>query len=125
MLNVRLYRIAWIVAAVGILLVLLTLQTPVIAPEPVVPPAINGVAVANVTSELEAVAPTRAPGSAGDQAAASWVQQQFLDISGSRNPVTSAASVGEQQFVARWRGRLIQGTNEPCGSSSPDVGVEL
>jgi hypothetical protein len=111
MLNVRLYRIAWIVAIVGILLVLLTLQTPTTAPEPVVPSAINGVAVANVTSELEATAPTRAPGSAGDQAAAAWVRQQFLDISGSRNPVMSAASVGEQEFVARWRGRLVQGTN--------------
>jgi len=111
MLNVRLYRIAWIIAVIGILLVLLTLEQPGAVPQPVVPPAMTGVTVASATAQVAAVAPTRVPGSAGDQEVASWVQKQFTAISGSRNPVVSGASVGEQSFVARWRGRLIQGTN--------------
>ncbi len=111
MLNVRVYRIAWILAIVGILLVLLTLKSPGVVPSPAVPPAINGVAIVNATATVDALAPTRAPGSAGDQAVAAWVQQQFLASSGSQSSVTGAARVGEQDFAARWQGRLIHGTN--------------
>ena len=81
-------------------------------PPPAVPPAINGAAIVNATETVQALAPTRAPGSAGDQAVAAWVQQQFIASSGAQSSVTGgAARVGQQQFVARWRGRLIHGTN--------------
>ncbi len=111
MLNVRLYRGTWIAAVIGILSVLLTLQNPGAVPQPVVPPAISGVAVSSATAQVEALAVTRAPGSAGDRAVAGWVHQQFVGISGSQNPVTSTSYVGQQSFAARWRGRLIHGTN--------------
>ncbi len=112
MLNVRMYRIAWLLAIVGILLVLLTLKSPGAVPPPAVPPAINPAAIANATSTVESIAPTRAPGSAGDEAVGAWVQQQFIASSGNQNAVTrGAARVGQQQFVARWRGRLIHGTD--------------
>ena len=111
MLNVRTYRIAWILAIAGILLVLLTLKSPGAVPPPAVPPAINAVAIVNATATVDALAPTRAPGSSGDQAVAAWVQQQFVASSGSQSSVTGVARVGQQEFVARWRGRLIHGTN--------------
>lgn len=111
MVNVRLYRIAWIVAVVGTLMLLLTLGSPGTIPEPAVPPALSGVAVADATAQVQAISPTRAPGSAGDAAVGAWVDQQFATIAQSRNPVSSGATVGTQAFVARWRGRLIHGTN--------------
>jgi len=110
-LNVRLYRIVWAISAVGILLVLLTLQAPQTIPAPQVPPALNGTAISTATESLQAIAPTRVPGSSGDQAAAAWVEQQFIAISGTHNSVIGNATVGHQDFVARWRGRLIHGTN--------------
>ncbi len=112
MLNVRMYRIAWLLAVVGILVVLLTLTSPASVPSPAVPPAISGAAIVNATDTVAALAPTRPPGSAGDEAVAAWVQQQFIESSGAGNSVTGgAAQVGQQQFVARWRGRLIYVTN--------------
>ena len=112
MLNVRIYRIAWLLAIVGVLAVLLTLSSPGAVPQPAVPPAINAAAIASATDAVQALAPTRPPGSAGDQAVAAWVQHQFIAGSSDQSPVTGgAARVGEQSFVARWRGRLIHGTN--------------
>lgn len=106
------YRIAWVLAIAGILVVLLTLKSPASVPAPAVPPAISGPAIVSATSTVQALAPTRAPGSAGDEAVAAWVQQQFIASSATGAPVTGgAARVGEQQFVARWRGRLIHATN--------------
>jgi hypothetical protein len=111
-LNVRLYRIAWLLAIVGILLVLLNLKSPAAVPPPAVPPAISAAAIVNATNTVQSLAPTRAPGSAGDEAVAGWVQQQFIASSGAQGSVTGgAARVGQQTFVARWRGRLIHGTN--------------
>ena len=111
MLNVRLYRIAWLAAAVGILLTLLTLQGPSSVPAPTVPPAINGSAIATATATVQSLGPTRAPGSAGDEAVGMWVRGQFVAIAGSHNSVIGRAAVGDEQFVARWRGRLIHGHN--------------
>lgn len=111
MLNVRLYRLAWVIAVVGILLILLTLQAPATVPPPTVPPAITGAAIATSTSTVQTLGRTRVPGSAGDQAVAAWVRQQFLAILGSHNAVVGNATVGGQQFAARWRGRLVRGSN--------------
>ena len=59
MLNVRMYRIAWLLAIVGILLVLLTLNGPGAVPQPVVPPAINAAAIdAFHSMELSAASPS-------------------------------------------------------------------
>jgi hypothetical protein len=111
MLNVRLYRLAWVVAAVGILLLLLTLQAPASVPAPPVPPAITGAAIDTATQTVQTLGPTRAPGSAGDRAVAAWVHQQFTAMTGIHNAVIGRATVGGQSFVARWRGRLVHGTN--------------
>ena len=99
-LNVRLYRLAWVVAVVGILLILLTLQAPATVPPPTVPPAISGSAIATATATVQTLGPTRAPGSAGDQAVAGWVRAQFLAILGSHSAWSATPRSAVERFVA-------------------------
>ncbi len=111
MLNRRVYRIGWLISIVGVIIVLLTLQSPGGLPQPAVPPAVNGAVVVTTSQQLVAVAPNRLPGSTGDVRAGAWVAQQFVAISGSALAASGRPHVMQQPFLARWRDRLIAGNN--------------
>lgn len=69
-------------AAVALLVALLTLDSPGGVPEPPLPPAFDAVAARVVAADLAAVAPERTPGSAGDVAAANWVAARLGEVPG-------------------------------------------
>lgn len=101
MLNARLYRTAWLVAAVAVVVALLTLQPRAVAPEPEVPPAVDGGHVRELADTLSGIAPSRPPGaSVTEDRAARWVQQQLAALPG------ATSRVQRQEFVARVDGSL-------------------
>ncbi|MCB0873958.1 MAG: hypothetical protein H6531_07375 [Actinobacteria bacterium] len=110
MLNARLYRTAWLVAAVALIVALLTLQTPLPPPEPVVPASIDGSVVLDGAQELERVAPLRVAGTQDDADAADWVEQGFTAALQSTG-AASTSRVRRQEFLARHRGQLVPMTN--------------
>jgi len=105
MLNARIYRTAWLVAGVALIVALLTLQSRPAAPEPNLPVAFDGQAALEAAGELEAAAPERAPGTAGGDRAADWVRDQLSALPGLEDRVQ------EQEFVARADGRMVQMRN--------------
>ena len=111
MLNRRVYRNGWLISIVGVIILLLTLQSPGGLSQPAVPPAVNGAVVVATSQQLVSLAPNRLPGSAGDVHAGAWVAQQFVAISGSALAASGHAHVLQQAFVARWHDRLISGNN--------------
>ncbi|MFN8108984.1 MAG: hypothetical protein U0Y82_03945 [Thermoleophilia bacterium] len=111
MLNARLYRTAWLVAGVAIIVAFLTLRSRPAPPEPTVPPAIQGSVVRDAAADLEGRAPFRAPGSQGDGVAADWMQRQLeqVQIPGLTTP--AARRVRRQEFSARVGSDLVKMTN--------------
>ena len=101
MLNARLYRTCWLVAAVALVVALLTLETPDPGPEPPLPSAIDGEATLDLSSQLAAIAPERPAGSGADQAASRWIQGQLSQVPG------AAGRVQVQELVASEGGELI------------------
>jgi hypothetical protein len=101
MLNGRLYRLSWLVAALALLVALLTLESPGGAPEPPLPPAFDAMAARAIAADLATVAPERAPGTPGDVASANWMAQQLAAVPG-------ATKVGRQRFsVITPAGRVV------------------
>jgi len=111
LLNARLYRTAWLVAGVAIIVALLTLQSRPAPPEPDVPFAIDGAVVRDAAARLEGVAPLRVPGSQDDIDAAQWMQEQLSGIPGADGATPERSRVGRQEFVARYGRSLVQLTN--------------
>lgn len=101
MLNGRLYRLSWLVAAVTLLVALLTLESPGGAPDPALPPAFDAVAARVLAADLAGVASERTPGGAGDTAAAEWMAARLGEVPG-------ATTVRRQRFtVTTPAGRII------------------
>ncbi|MGB1674817.1 MAG: hypothetical protein ACPHJV_00320 [Miltoncostaeaceae bacterium] len=101
MLNGRLYRLSWLVAALALLVALLTLETPGGTPDPPLPPAFDAVAARGIAADLAEVAPERAPGTRGDSASAAWIATQLGAVPG-------ATPVRRQRFsVLGPSGRVI------------------
>ena len=80
MLNGRLYRLSWLVAALALLVALLTLETPGGTPDPPLPPAFDAVAARGIAADLAEVAPERAPGTRGDADSAAWIATQLAAV---------------------------------------------
>ncbi len=101
MLNGRLYRLSWLVAALALLVALLTLESPGGTPDPPLPPAFDAMAARGIAANLATVAPERVPGTAGDQASATWMAEELADVPG-------ASRVVRQRFsVATAAGRIV------------------
>lgn len=105
MLNARIYRTAWLVAGVALIVALLTLQSPPAAPQPSLPTAFDGQSALELTGELAAVAPERAPGTPDADRAAEWVREHLADVPGVQGKVQ------EQAFSANADGRMVQMRN--------------
>lgn len=112
MLNARLYRTAWLVTAVAIIVALLTLQPPSTVQgleRPALPSGADGPSIARTADELRALAPTRVAGSpAAERTSADWVARRFAAI-----PALSGVKlrVRRQAFAARVNGRLERMVN--------------
>jgi hypothetical protein len=117
-LNARLYRTAWLVAGVAIVVALLTLRPRPEAPQPEVPPAVDGTVVRDYANRLEGVAPTRPPGSEGDRRSADWVAGQFAAI-----PGVAERQVRRQAFAARRDGALVETQNVYLSLPGADDGL--
>ena len=102
MLNARLYRTCWLIAAVALVVALLTLESPDAGPEPRLPSAIDGEATLELNSQIAAIAPERPPGSGADQAASRWIQGQLSQVPG------ASGRVQVQDLVANDGGEQVQ-----------------
>ncbi len=100
MLNGRLYRLSWLVAALALLVALLTLESPGGTPPPPLPPAFDAVAARGISVDLAAIAPDRAPGTPGDLASAQWVAGQLGAVPG-------ATAVRRQRFSVMTSGARV------------------
>jgi len=93
MLNGRLYRLSWLVAALALLVALLTLETPGGTPDPPLPPAFDAMAARGIAADLATVAPERVPGTPGDAASAAWMAGQLGAVPGATRVVRQRFSV--------------------------------
>lgn len=107
MLNLRLYRTAWLVAGVALVVALLTLQTPDAGPEPLLPSTLSGQQTYEIANQLESVAPERPAGSAADLQAARFVQGQLAQVPGAAAPGSNKSRVQVQDFQARRDGEPV------------------
>lgn len=108
MLNARLYRTAWLIAGVAIIVALLTLQPPTgeLGERPSVPQAAEGRLIRDVAERLRALEPRRPPGDpATEVRAADWVARQFAQLP-TVGATPTAQRVRRQEFSARIDGRL-------------------
>ncbi len=120
MLNLRLYRMAWLVAGVAVVVALLTLQPVDPAEEPRNPVVFDGEAALELNDRLVAAAPERAPGTEGGRRGAEWVRQELSRVPGARNRVQV------QDFSARSDDRLVEMQNiylANPGSGGADGGI--
>src|SRR5439155_3242560 len=82
MLNGHLYRNAWLVAGIALVVAFLTLAPATPPPPSDMVTVFDAASAATLTGELEAVAGTRASGSPGAVAATAWVQRRFRELAG-------------------------------------------
>jgi len=121
--NLRLYRTSWIVAGVGLIVALLTLQSPQELPEPALPTAFDTGSALDLSREVEAVSRRRPPGGPADEASADLIRRRFLAVPGARRE-GSEERVREQQFTARDAGgRLIRMRNIFLALPATESGV--
>lgn len=93
MLNGRLYFQAWFVAVVALLVAFLTLQPPPELPDAEQVSVFSGAEAAQLSDDLQRVAPLRVPGSETAKQAASWVQGQFATLPGGDRLVATQDAV--------------------------------
>ena len=97
MVNMRLYRLAFLPTLAAIVTIMFSLEGAPTALEPATPPAtFDGKRAANQARQIVAAAPQRPPGSSGDEAVADLVADRFSEI--------AAGSVTEQGFEADFEG---------------------
>jgi hypothetical protein len=77
LVNWSLYRIGWVVVLLPALIVLVGAHTPRSLPAAALPETFDGASALTYTSDLVSIAPDRAPGSAGDARAATWIAEQL------------------------------------------------
>jgi peptidase M28-like protein len=104
MLDLRVYRVAWLPAIVVVAVMAFSLVS---VPEGIrsrlAPSGFDGGRVATTANELADLAPQREPGSAGDERVAQFVRRQFTGIEGGQ--------VTEQQFTGDFKGDSVQMRN--------------
>ncbi len=77
LVNWSLYRIGWVVVLLPALIVLVGAHTPRTLPSAALPETFDGSSALQYTRGLVSTAPDRAPGSAGDARAASYIANQL------------------------------------------------
>ncbi|MER3411196.1 MAG: hypothetical protein C4305_01900 [Thermoleophilia bacterium] len=75
--NARLYRAAWLPAALAVLLLAFTTSRPQPLPPPSLPPTFDANRAATLARELASTYPDRPPGSPADLGAASWLAEEL------------------------------------------------
>lgn len=75
--NGRLYRGAWLLVALPLLLLAFSVARPPALASPNLPPAFDSQAAANLATDLAERYPNRVPGTPGAQEAATWFRQQL------------------------------------------------
>jgi len=75
--NGRLYRVAWVVVALPLLLVAVTVSRPASLPLRGLPPAFDGNEAAAIAQDLATRYPDRAPGTAGALGAEGWFKHEL------------------------------------------------
>jgi hypothetical protein len=121
--NLRLYRTSWIVAGVGLIVALLTLQSPQELPQPALPTAFDTGSALDFSREVEAVSRRRPAGGPADETAADLIRRQLLAVPGARREGPQER-VREQEFTARDAGgRLIRMRNVFLALPATESGV--
>lgn len=92
----RVYRGAWILAAVALIVAALSLRHPTALPAPALPPSFDAAAAAANANEIAKYYPNRTPGSTGNQATADWLEQKLQQY-------------GYRPTVDHWRSALPGG----------------
>ncbi|HZO97424.1 MAG TPA: M28 family peptidase [Gaiellaceae bacterium] len=112
----QLYRSAFLVCALPLLLAAFTVTTPGSFPKPLLPPAFDAATTLRLARELSTQYPDRVPGSPGALAAAEWYREQL-------------APYGLPTLTDAWRERLpgdgrvvrLQNLSTVARGRSPDV----
>src|SRR5262249_43624505 len=73
----RLYRSAFLVVSLPLVILAFSITRPVTLPAPVLPPSFDGASTRTSAIELSQMFPARVPGSAGGLAAADWVRERL------------------------------------------------
>lgn len=107
MINARLYRTSWLVAAVALVVALLTLQSPDPGPEPTLPSTLDGETTLRLAGALSSIAPERPAGSGPDIRAARFVEGQLAQVPGAAEPGKQKSRVQTQDFQALRNGEPV------------------
>ena len=75
----RIYRAAWLVVAVPLLVAAFSVGQPVALQQPRLPPSFDRTTAVQFTNELARDYPDRRPGTNGSKAATEWVTNRFRD----------------------------------------------
>lgn len=104
-MSLRLYRTSWLVAAVALVVALLTLQSPGPSPEPDIPPVFDATTALTLSTEFGQAFPERPPGSPAGEASADWVAKRFQEVLQAAPTAGAAATapkrVQRERFVVR------------------------
>ena len=76
-MNGRLYRGAWLVVVLPLLLLAFSVARPAALAPPTLPPAFDPATASSIATDLATRYPSRAPGTAGAVGAAAWFRQQL------------------------------------------------
>ncbi len=76
-MNGRLYRVAWLVVVLPLLLLAFSVARPAALAPPTLPPAFDAPTAASIAAELAARYPRRAPGTTGAVGEAAWFRRQL------------------------------------------------
>jgi aminopeptidase YwaD len=98
----RIYRAAWLAAAVPLLVAAFSLGRPVALQEPRLPPSFDGTTAVQFARQLALVNPDRRPGSSGGLGATAWVAARFRDYKFTverQEFTTDVPGLGKQKFV--------------------------
>src|SRR5688572_26641460 len=77
--STRIYRAAWLVVLVPLLVAAFSVGRPVALQQPRLPPSFDRTTAVQFASQLASLEPDRSPGSDGAQDATTWVAQRLLD----------------------------------------------
>jgi len=117
----RLYRAAWMLVALPLLVAAFTIARPAALPPPALPPSFDGPTAAQIAQDLADDCPNRTPGTDGAACATAWVRDRLDDYE---------LVVEEQAFEADVPGRgpvrFVNLLARPAGDSeSKDVIVVM
>ena len=111
----RIYRAAWLVVAVPLLVAAFSVGQPVALQQPRLPPSFDRTTAVQFANELARDYPDRRPGTTGSKAAAEWVTDRFRDYD---------FTVERQEFDANVPGLGTQHFVNLIATAPADLGDE-